>query len=98
MALKTVLETLPCPRCNADSQKRIEEQEKFLAVIHVCPMCRYRRSLGITTRRAINLQTKLNRYNELLNESNKINEKHKILAKIKRVEKLLRKEQLGIGA
>lgn len=86
---------IPCPRCNADSQKRVEERGSSLVIVHVCPMCRYKKSLGITTRKALFLEKQIKKYVELLNSQRKIGENRKILAKINRLEKLLRKELMG---
>jgi hypothetical protein len=87
---------IPCPRCNADSQKRVEEKDNILIIVHICPMCRYRKSLGVTTRKALKLEAKKKKYIELLNKTRKIEENYKILARIKKIEELIIKEQLGI--
>lgn len=86
-----------CPRCNADSQIRVEDKDDFCIVFHSCSMCRYKRSLKITTRRALKLQKRLDYYNQLLAENDKIKENYKILARIKKLQKEIDKEQLGIG-
>jgi hypothetical protein len=94
--IKYVLEdNIPCPRCNADSQIRVEDKEDFCIIVHVCKMCRYKKSLRITTRRALELEEREKMYIELLNSGLKIEKNYKILARLKKVQK--QKELLELG-
>lgn len=85
-----------CPRCNADSQIRVEDKEDFCVVIHVCPMCRYRKSLKITTRRALELEKREQQLLALLNSSDKIEKNYKILARLKKIQRERELLELGI--
>jgi hypothetical protein len=94
--LQYVLEELPCPRCNADSQVRVEDKEDFCIIVHICPMCRYRKSLRITTRRALELEKREQKLLEIINSSDKIEKTYKILARLKKIQRERQLLELGI--
>lgn len=91
-----ILATLPCPQCNGDSQKRVEEKDDFLIVVHVCNFCKYRKSLGITTRLALDIERKMNYYQERLKNAKNSKESSILLLQLRRLEERKRKAELGL--
>jgi len=85
-----------CPRCNADSQIRIEDKEDFCIIVHVCKYCRLHKNLRITTRRAIELEKRERKLLEKLNSSDKIEKNYKILDRLKKLQRERELEELGI--
>lgn len=87
---------VPCPRCNADSQIRIEDKEDFCIIVHICKYCKLRKSLRITTRRALELEKREQKLLEKLNSSDKIEKNYKILARLKKLQRERELLELGI--
>jgi len=95
--IKYILEeNIPCPRCNADSQIRAEDNDDIVAVYHICSFCKFRKFVRITSRRALELEKREKKYVELLNRSDKIEKNYKILARIKKIQKERQLLELGI--
>lgn len=94
---KDILEDeVPCPRCNADSQIRVEDQEDFCIIVHVCKYCRLHKSLRITTRRALALEEMEQKLLDKLIPDDKIEKNYKILARLERLQQERKLEELGL--
>jgi hypothetical protein len=87
---------IPCPRCNADSQLRIEDQADICIIVNVCKYCQLRRVKRITTRRALELKKREQKLLDRLNSGDKIGKTYKILARLKRLQREIQLEELGL--
>jgi NAD-dependent DNA ligase len=85
-----------CPRCNADSQLRIEDQADICIIVQVCKYCRFRKVQRMTTRRALQLEKGEQKLLDKLNSGDKIGETYKILARLKKVRRERELQEIGI--
>ena len=87
---------IECPQCHGDSQKRVEEQGDLLLIFHICKLCKYRKSLGVTTRRALEMQKKMNYYQERIKNARNDKEHSIFLVRLQRLEEIKRRLDVGI--
>ena len=100
MAFKqTILEDkVACPRCNAESQHRLEERENspVISVVHVCDKCKLRKLIGVTSREAIELEVREKRLRSALEHTSNPYMRALIEARIRRVVGLKNAKLLGL--
>lgn len=87
---------VPCPRCNADSQLRIEDRADICIIVNICKYCRFRKVVRITSRRALQLEKREQKLLDKLNSGDKIKETYKILARLKKIRRERELQEIGI--
>lgn len=83
-----ILETRNCPRCNAIAHLRVDKHKnnyKLVLVYIVCPTCRLEKYSHTTTRKAIQIQQRINqlrRRNDKLPRSRVFRKRNDIIQKL----------------
>lgn len=82
-----VLDKISCPRCNGKAELRIDQKKpngNWVFVYIVCPICKLNRYTYSTTRKAIYLQSRINKLKNNAPKSRILNDRIAKLEEMKR--------------
>ena len=95
---RVVLRDETCPRCNAQAQVRVDnERSGRLLVELVCSKCKLRESRGLTTRKAVDLESKIEKLQEALEGCGTPRARHLLEHRIFELRRAQRRLEMGLA-
>jgi len=94
--VQKILREISCPRCNAIAQERLEDRDNAVVIQLVCPKCKLKRNLGITTRKALKLKKRQKKLRESLSRAKNQRDRSNIQKKIEFLEREINLSETGI--
>lgn len=92
-----VIAKVDCPRCNAVAELRPENRQfDIFVVCLICPKCRYRKIIGISTWDVYRNNILIEKLKFWLEKADDELLKSSLRAKIKKLEEINKKKELGL--
>lgn len=91
-----VIRNISCPRCNAIAQERYEDRDKTVIIILWCNKCKLKKSLGLTTRKAIRLRKRQTELRELVNQTRNPRTRAILAKRLQNLERQVYKAEIGL--